>query len=82
MSKIEITKDNAFTTIQDLVVEKVNFAIDDIVKQCGLDDTFLENDHTVSDKLDMEFRGVYELLANCIYKELVENNNNKEREVK
>ncbi len=76
MSKIEITKDNAFTTIQDLVVEKVNFAIDDIVKECGVDNK------TVSDKLDMEFRGVYESLANCIYKELLENNNNKEREVK
>jgi hypothetical protein len=30
----------------------------------------------------MEYRGVYKLLVECIYQELVENNNNKEREVK
>lgn len=71
---IKQSKDSSL--INELVAEKVNDVINDIAKEFGIDNK------TVSDKLDMEYRGVYKLLVECIYKELVENNNNKEREVK
>ena len=76
-SKYDIIKQSKDSgLIYELVTEKVNDAINDIAKEFGIDNK------TISDKLDMEYRGVYKLLVECIYKELVENNNNKEREVK
>ena len=76
-SKYDIIKQSKDSSlIYELVAEKVNDVINDIAKEFGIDNK------TVSDKLDMEYRGVYKLLVECIYKELVENNNNKEREVK
>ena len=68
-SKYDIIKQSKDSgLIYELVTEKVNDAINDIAKEFGIDNK------TTSDELDMEFRGVYKLLANCIYKELVENN--------
>jgi predicted DNA-binding transcriptional regulator len=76
-SKYDIIKQSKDSSlIYELVAEKVNDVINDIAKEFGIDNK------TVSDKLDMEYRGVYKLLVECIYQELVENNNNKEREVK
>ena len=68
-SKYDIIKQSKDSgLIYELVTEKVNDAINDIAKEFGIDNK------TVSDKLDMEYRGVYKLLVECIYKELVENN--------
>ena len=65
----DITKTSKDSSlIYELVTEKVNDVINDIAKEFGI------HNNEVSYKLDMEYRGVYKLLVECIYKELVENN--------
>jgi predicted DNA-binding transcriptional regulator len=65
----DITKTSKDSSlIYEVVAEKMNDVINDIAKEFGI------HNNKVSYKLDMEYRGVYKLLVECIYKELVENN--------